>query len=264
MNKSESEIWKSHPEYTGIEVSSFGRVRSVKGHYYANCQNKDGYMRVGIPVDGKQATKLVHRLVAQVFIQNPNNWPEVNHKDNDRANNRVENLEFCTPKYNSQYREKYGISRAEVAGRPVYAVNLKTHEVSRFKSQIEAGQALGVFQQNINAVIKGKRKQANGFLFVNDDGNGIEIDKDKLNDIVDGMYLIQGVYAVNLTTLEVLRFQSQSEAGRELGVKQQNINDVLKGKRKTAHGYWFVNDDGHAVDIVKSKLHDIGKTGLKI
>lgn len=177
------EIWKSLPECAGIEVSSFGRVRSVKGHYYANCQNKDGYMRVGIPVDGKQATKLVHRLVAQAFIQNPNNWPEVNHKDNDRANNHVENLEFCTPKYNSQYREKYGISRAEVAGRPVYAVNLKTHEVSRFKSQIEAGQALGVFQQNINAVLKGKRKQANGFWFVNDGGHAVDVVKSKLHDI---------------------------------------------------------------------------------
>jgi len=175
MNKSESEIWKSHPEYTGIEVSSFGRVRSVKGHYYANYQNKDGYMRVGIPVDGKQATKLVHRLVAQVFIQNPNNWPEVNHKDNDRANNRVENLEFCTPKYNSQYREKYGISRAEVAGRPVYAVNLTTLEVLRFQSQSEAGRELGVKQQNINAVIKGKRKQTHGYYFVNDDGHAVDV-----------------------------------------------------------------------------------------
>lgn len=45
---------------------------------------------------------------------------------------------------------------------------------------------------------------------------------------------------------------------------QANINAVIKGRQKTAYGFWFVNDDGHAVDVVKSKLHDIGKTGLKI
>ncbi len=72
------------------------------------------------------------------------------------------------------------------------------------------------------------------------------------------------VFAVNLTTLEVSQFRSQSEAGRELGVKQQNINAVLKGTQKAAHGYWFVNADENAVDIVKKNLHDIGKTGLKL
>lgn len=72
------------------------------------------------------------------------------------------------------------------------------------------------------------------------------------------------VLAVNLKTQEVLQFRSQREAGRELGVKQSNISSVIKGRQKQAHGFWFVNDDGNAVDIVKSKLHDIGKTGLKI
>lgn len=101
-------------------------------------------------------------------------------------------------------------------------------------------------------------------MFKEDDGNGIEIDKDKLNDIVDGMHLRQGIFAINLTTLEVSRFKSQAEAGRVLGIYQGNISNVIKGKQKQTNGYWFVNDDGNAVDIVKQNLHDVGKTGLKI
>lgn len=195
----ETEIWKSLPEYAGIEVSTLGRVRTLdkmawngkgawlmKGRILKQCYNHKGYMRVGITIDGKRAMKSVHRLVAQTFIQNPNNLPQVNHKNCVRDDNRVGNLEWCDNSYNQKYREKYG----EAQGHPVFAINLTTLEVSQFKSQAEASRALGVLQQSISKVIKGKYKQANG--------------------------------------------------------------------------YWFVNDDGHAVDVVKNKLHDIGKTGLKI
>lgn len=70
------------------------------------------------------------------------------------------------------------------------------------------------------------------------------------------------VFAIDLSTLKVSRFRSQYEAGRELGILQPSINMVIKGKRNQTCGYWFVNADDNAVDVVKSKLHDIGKTGL--
>lgn len=72
------------------------------------------------------------------------------------------------------------------------------------------------------------------------------------------------VFALNLDTLKVSRFSSQTEASRVLGVYLPNINHVIKGRINQTGGYWFVNDDGHAVDVIKSKLHDIGKTELKI
>jgi len=184
------EIWKSHPDFEKLEVSSFGRVRSVKGHYYTGRPINSGYLQVTFCVNGKNVYKLVHRLVAQTFIKNTDNLPQVNHKDGNKTNNNVSNLEWCTNSYNQNYREKYGISATESLGHPIFAVNL--------------------------------------------------------------------------TTLEVSQFRSQREASRELGVFISNINNVIKGKQKHAHGFWFVNDDGNAVDIIKSKLHDIGKTGLKI
>ena len=273
----ETEIWKSHPEYTGIEVSTLGRVRTldkvvsngngtrlVKGHVLKQYDPGNGYLQVSIQTNGNGTRKLVHRLVAQTYIQNPDNLPQVNHLDCNRKNNNVENLEFCTASYNQQYRDKFGISNTELLSKPVFAINLTTLEVLHFSSQTEASRALGVNNPHVSVVIKGKRKQAGGFWFKADDGNGIEIDKDKLNDIADSMIFRGGVFAVNLNTLEVSRFKSHREASRALGVNNSHISAVIKGKRKQACGFWFVNDDGHAVDVVKSKLHDIGGVGLKI
>ena len=196
----ETEIWKAHPEYAGIEVSTLGRVRTLdrtvsskgngtrlaKGLILKQRDNGKGYLRVNIQINGKQTTKNIHRLVAQTFIPNPDNLPQVNHRDCDRANNNVDNLEWCDNSYNVRYREKYG----EALGHPMFVIEL--------------------------------------------------------------------------ATLEVTHFPSQNEASRALGISVGSINMVIKGIRNRAGGYFFVNDDGHAVDVVKSKLHDIGKTGLKI
>lgn len=274
----ETEIWKSHPEYAGIEVSTMGRVRTqdrmvsgkgngtrlAKGRVLKQSYSGSGYLQVGVSIDGKRVTKLVHRLISQAFIPNHEELPQINHKDSDPTNNNVSNLEWCTPKYNSQYREKYGVSRMEVAGKPVFAINLSTLEVTHFQSQRKAGQALGINVGSINMVIKGKRKQAGGYWFKEDDGNGIEIDNDKINDIADSVPFTGGIFAVNLNTSEVSRFDSQMEASRELGIDNSTITKVTKGSRNQTGGYWFVNDDGNAADAIKQKLHDIEKTGLKI
>ena len=195
----ETEIWKSLPGAPVVEVSTFGRVRTLdrvvprgkhtqltKGRVLKQCNRKDGYLQVRIPIDGKFATKRAHRLVAQAFIKNPNDLPEVNHKDSDRANNNVSNLEWCSRSYNRQYREKYGVSSTEVLGHPVFAINLSTLEVSHFSSQAEAGRVIGVSKGNINSVIKGKFKQTNGYWFVNDDNKATDAINNKLHNIRKG------------------------------------------------------------------------------
>lgn len=112
------EIWKPIEGYEGLyEVSSYGRVRSldryVKGRYgnyrlhkgkiLSPAKDTTGYLKVVLSCNGKSKTIKVHRLIAQTFILNPDNLPEVNHKDEDKTNNRVENLEFCNRKYNCNY-----------------------------------------------------------------------------------------------------------------------------------------------------------------
>lgn len=189
MNRS-VEIWKKHPDIDKLEVSSFGRIRSVKGRCYKSSLGNTGYLQAQFYINGKHINKLVHRLVAEAFIPNKNNLSQVNHKDCDRTNNNVDNLEWCSRSYNRQYREKHGMSQTESAGHPLFAINL--------------------------------------------------------------------------STLEVLHFRAQHEASRVLGADCGSINAVIKGRQKHTGGYWFVNDDGHAVNVVKRKLHDVGGTGLKI
>ncbi|EPD09373.1 phage-related HNH endonuclease [Lacticaseibacillus paracasei subsp. paracasei Lpp70] len=185
MAENETEIWKKHPDIDGIEVSSFGRVRSVEGHYYKNNPDRCGYMLVHFRINGKSVSKLVHRLIAETFIPNPDNLPQVNHKNCDRRDNRVSNLEWCDNSYNQKYRSKHGISNTETLGHPVFAINLSTLEVSRFPSQHEASRKLGVFQQNINAVISGIYKQTHGYWFVNADDKAVTIVRDELKLLED-------------------------------------------------------------------------------
>ena len=104
------EIWKDIDGFEGLyQISSCGRVKSL--HYYGGNRkktlklqhDKDGYLVVGLRNGAIQVNRKVHRLVALAFIPNPDNLPQINHKDEDKENNLVENLEWCTNKYNVNY-----------------------------------------------------------------------------------------------------------------------------------------------------------------
>ncbi|GAA0076144.1 NUMOD4 domain-containing protein [Clostridium sp. CTA-5] len=107
----DNEIWKDIIGYEGLyQVSNLGRVKKVKAIYgkldklVKNHKNKDGYIVVALYKNSCKNKKYrVHRLVAEAFIPNPNNYPIVNHKDENPSNPRVDNLEWCTIKYNNTY-----------------------------------------------------------------------------------------------------------------------------------------------------------------
>ena len=114
------EEWKSIPGYEGLyEISSYGRVKSLEISYVRKNgvmdhkpeiilkpkNNGKGYSVVCLYKNKKHKYCLIHRLVAQTFIPNPDNLPMINHKDEDKTNNSVDNLEWCTAKYNSNYKD---------------------------------------------------------------------------------------------------------------------------------------------------------------
>ena len=104
MEENTLEIWRPVIGYEGLyEVSSYGRVRSLKKNKVIKFFLKGGYPYCGLFSDGKQKNHQIHRLVAQAFIPNPDNLPQVNHKDEDKTNNIVDNLEWCDRKYNMNY-----------------------------------------------------------------------------------------------------------------------------------------------------------------
>lgn len=101
------EIWKDIKYYENLyQGSNLGRVKSIKfgkERILKTFKNKDGYLQVGLWKNNKRKIFLVHRLVAQAFLDNPNNLPEVNHKDENKLNNVVSNLEWCDRTYNVNY-----------------------------------------------------------------------------------------------------------------------------------------------------------------
>lgn len=125
------EIWMNIEGLEGIyQVSSLGRVRSLdrtikvksvygtqerayKGRVLAQRDDKDGYKRVSLTCDGKLVTFQVHRLVAEAFIPNPKNKAEVNHKDSNKKNNHLDNLEWNTRQENARHYADSTLDRKE-------------------------------------------------------------------------------------------------------------------------------------------------------
>ena len=101
------EIWKDVVDFEGLyQVSNKGRIRSLKygkEKILKLVRTHNGYLRICLIKNGEKKMCLVHRLVSQVFLPNPQNLPDVNHKNEDKTNNNVNNLEWCDKKYNSNY-----------------------------------------------------------------------------------------------------------------------------------------------------------------
>lgn len=169
------EVWKDIKEYEGLyQVSTFGRVRSLDRLDDANrrltgkilkggkCTN--GYLKVSLSKDSIVSQQIIHRLVAQAFIPNPENKSDVNHIDENKTNNRVDNLEWSTRKENINHgtcNERSGKSRRI----PIIATNLTTGESTDFNSGKECAIQLGLSQGNITSVLKGRLKQTGGYTF---------------------------------------------------------------------------------------------------
>ena len=160
------EYWKPIVGYEGLYmVSNWGRVKSMnyrhsgKERILKPVTNSSGYLLVKLCKDGKVKTFTVHRLVAEHFIPNPNNYKEVNHKDENKTNNVVSNLEWCDRKYNQNYG-----TRTEKCSKKVYQYTLDGKFVKEWASTCECGRN-GYTQQAISACCNGKLKKYRGFIW---------------------------------------------------------------------------------------------------
>ena len=145
----ESEIWKDVVGFEGLyKVSNKGNVFSVGrrdsrgrkcgGRILKPTRTRNGYLKVDLHNNGKRKTKHIHRLVAETFIPNPESLPQINHIDEVKDNNNVENLEWCTSKDNINHGTSIE-RRIKAQSKKIRAVNIKTGEVFTFNSTAEAG-----------------------------------------------------------------------------------------------------------------------------
>lgn len=165
-------VWKPVKNYEGLyEVSNLGEVRSldrtdsigrkIKGRLLKPAQCK-GYQVVGLHKKGKMKQVYIHRLVAEAFIGEPPKGYEVNHIDENKANNCVDNLEYLTHLGNMRYGT--GIARMkEKQGKAVVGTNLITGEKRIYKSLTEASKDLNCNRSNIGSVAHGRFRQAAGY-----------------------------------------------------------------------------------------------------
>lgn len=184
------EIWKPIKGYEGLyEVSNYGRIKSL--HYYGGNRqvimtpNKrhDGYLTVGLSKNKKVTTCTVHRIVASAFLPNTNCLEMVNHKDENKQNNCVDNLEWCTRSYNQIYsinlheerrkvfadnfrkngnKSPYTVKgKAHTCLRPVVQKDLNGNIVAKYSCPAEASNATGNGQVIMNCYLNesGKPKK---------------------------------------------------------------------------------------------------------
>jgi hypothetical protein len=147
------EEWLPCPNYeTSYEVSNLGRVRSidrvsgkrkgiVKGKILVQTPNRRRYLEVRLFNNGESIPKIVHRLIAKAFISNPNDLPQVNHKDGDKKNNSVVNLEWITNSENQKYAYKLGLQPSR-AGENNNKAKITDKDVTLLKQLYNSGMSI--------------------------------------------------------------------------------------------------------------------------
>lgn len=180
------EIWKPIDGYSNYCVSNKGRVKSLgnnrsrKEKILKPHTTKAGYLMVQLWKDGKGKDFTVHRLVAQAFIPNTEDFPQCNHLDENKTNNCVENLEWCTAKFNHNYGTRNERMAAALKGRkrpeetvkkisaalskPVLQIDpLNDKIIKEWKSATEVKRTLGFNNRHISECCNGKLKSCGGF-----------------------------------------------------------------------------------------------------
>lgn len=163
------EAWLDILGFPGYQISTLGRVKSL--NEYLALQLRGGYVRVELrSIEGVRSTKSVHRLVAEAFIPNPNNKPQVNHKNGKKQDNRVTNLEWVTNSENQLHQNKTGLqTHGSGTAQRAFKGKIEVYNAQGDLVDILCGskdmQQKGYDPRNVSAVVTGKRKTYKGFTF---------------------------------------------------------------------------------------------------
>lgn len=243
------EIWKDVAGYEGrYKVSNKGRVKSlISGKILKNQSDKYGYQYVKLS-NGKRGSykhMSIHRLVALAFIPNPENKPEVNHKDGNKRNNYVDNLEWVTPKENVEHAYRNNLRNNDTLiangmknAKEIYQIDKDGNILNVWKSAKEASRVLGFDQTAILRCCKlEKYKTYKGYKW-------------RFKDNLHEEFKTKGrkskpVAITDLETGEIIKkFNSAKDLSNYLSVNRNSVYRVLNGNKKSIKGYGVIYIEG--------------------
>lgn len=254
----EGEIWKDVPDYERwYQVSNLGRVKSLERHITdSNRQNRTvcykeriikqfvsrtGYYTLHLTKNSKIRIFTAHKLVALAYIPNPNKYPCINHKDETRTNNNVDNLEWCTYKYNTNYGTciqrvtAKNLLREDLA-KPVYQYDIDGNFICKHHSARSIARNLGFSIRSIREVLYGKHTSSHGYIWLR------EKDDEKAKSISNQCHNPKNkkkVVQYSLDGNKIAEYNSVLEAARITNISNTTIGRCCNsnGYHKTAGGY---------------------------
>lgn len=223
---------------TTFIISEYGDLKNTKtGTLYKKNLTNSGYVNYNLSLGSKnRASRYAHRLVAELFVENPDNLPEVNHIDGNKTNNHYSNLEWVTKKQNMRHCFDTGLSSIP---KPVHQYTLQGDYVNSYPSASEAARAIKVDEKSISSALNGKYKSSHGFQwrFQNDDREVTKLTEDEV-------FIRKGVNQYTLEGEFVAHFPIMTLAYKSLNKRDNGvISQVCKGKRKSHAGFiWKYSD----------------------
>lgn len=160
------EIWKVMKENKKYEISNFGKVRTIAtGRIRKTRISNKGYEQVGIYIEKKLKYLYIHRIVANNFLENINNSKEVNHINENKLDNRVENLEYCDTKYNCNYgtRNERILKSKEQTFKSIIQKDIYDNIIKKWNNIIEIKEKTNFKKHSIYKCCEGKHKTAYGY-----------------------------------------------------------------------------------------------------
>lgn len=222
-------MWKTiilHNKPTNYSCSESGIVRNDRTNKIlkGKVNQTTGYIEYQLYTDIDAKYYLAHRLVAQLFLDNINNYPVVNHKDGNKLNNHYSNLEWCSYQQNNQHAWDTKLNDAKTYSNIVLQYDLENNFIAEYPSCAEAERQTGAAK--IKEVCYGERNTSGGYVWK------FKYPHEKRNigkKKKVGQYTLEGEF--------ITEFESGSEASRQTGINRRGIGDCCNGKQKTAGGF---------------------------
>lgn len=239
-----NERWKPVQLYPSYMISTYGRVKNERtGKSLKPVKMKNGYLTVNLyDKNGKHKNNYVHRLVAKAFIKNKNEYTEINHIDENKENNKVNNLEWCSRSYNINYG-KANLSRQLSEGSKVIAIKLDSKDTFSFNSVKSMCSKLNIDESSCRRILNHKNhcKSLHGYTFIYDS----DYCNNKLNDCIsnvlsknDSLKKKVCAYPIDNKTDKKV-FDSVTDASKYVGISKTFVSRVARGQCKQSHGWAF-------------------------